>query len=94
MANKGSFTPGDPRAGRPPGRQNERTIQVKDICRRLLLDPGYQQALQKRLNEGKAGSLEPILWQYAFGAPPVYVSSPLTDMLEELGANGGEPLMP
>jgi hypothetical protein len=88
------FEPGDPRAGRKPGSVNKRTVQVRDICRRLLLDPGYQEALQKRLREGKAGSLEPTLWQYAFGAPPIYVSSPLTDMLEELAENGGEPLMP
>jgi hypothetical protein len=75
------FEPGDPRAGRPRGRANNRTVEVRDLCRRLLTDPGYLEALKERLKTGKAGALEPILWQYAFGSPPVYVQP---ESLEEL----------
>jgi hypothetical protein len=84
MANKGSFRPGDPRAGRPHGAVNERTRTVRELCRELVADSAYQAALKQRLIEGKAGPMEAIVWQYAFGTPPAYQVDTMAEMLETL----------
>jgi len=34
----------------------------------------YRTNLKKRLREGKAGALEPVLWAYAYGKPRETVS--------------------
>jgi hypothetical protein len=91
MANKGSFKPGDPRAGRPPGRQNNAKKEARQLAHELVSNDAYVDALRERLIAGKAGDLEKVLWQYAYGAPPIYAPSPMDDFLEELAGNGGEP---
>jgi hypothetical protein len=65
---------GDRRAGRKPGSLNQRTLKVRELCRQLIDDPEYQAKLRERLIEGKAGAMEPLIWQHAFGTPPLHVS--------------------
>ena len=89
MANKGSFRPGDPRAGRPPGRQNNVKREVRLLARELVSNPEYLAALRQRLINGKAGDLEKTLWVYAYGEPPKYAPSPLDDVLGDVLFNGG-----
>ena len=93
MANKGSFKLGDPRAGRPPGRQNNVKKEARQLCLELVTNEAYVAALRQRLIDGKAGDLEKVIWQYAYGEPPKYAPSPLDDFLDNLGSNGGDPLM-
>jgi hypothetical protein len=83
---------GDPRAGRPPGRANNVTLQIRAMCRALLNDPEYQASLKKRLIDGKLGAMEVELWNRAYGPPPRNPLDPLGEMLEELSWNGGEPI--
>ena len=64
------FTLGDPRAGRKPGSENKTTKEARLIARELVSDPTYLQNLRKRLQEGQAGTLEEVLWRYAYGPPP------------------------
>lgn len=69
-ATRGSFTPGDPRAGRPRGVPNKTTRQVREIAQRLVEDPKYVASLVRRLGAGKiAPAVEVMLWHYAYGKP-------------------------
>jgi hypothetical protein len=88
MANKGSFTPGDPRAGRPQGSQNKTGRDARAMAQRLVCDPEYVEGLRVRLIAGKLGALEQVLWAYAFGPPPERPISILSDALEELPLPG------
>lgn len=63
------FVKGDSRAGRPKGRQNETTVEVRDVAHKLISSPEYVAALNKRLEKGSAGAVEPLLWHYAYGKP-------------------------
>jgi hypothetical protein len=84
MANKGQFTPGDPRAGRKVGATNLTGREARQFAQRLLTDPAYEASLRERLLSGKLGDLEKVLWHYAFGAPPAHPVSHLDDFLERL----------
>ena len=84
MANKGSFTPGDPRAGRPPGATNKTSRDARALAQSLVSDPAYLDKLKQRLIDGKAGDLEKVLWQYAYGAPPQHPVTIMDDFLEGL----------
>jgi hypothetical protein len=68
-ATPGSFKPGDPRAGRPPGRVNRTTQEIRDLAQRLLTDRHYVAKLKERLNAGTAGRIEELLYFYAWGKP-------------------------
>jgi hypothetical protein len=93
MAGKGKpFVNGDPRAGRPPGRANNITLEIRQFCRALLNDPEYQSSLKKRLIEGKLGNMEAELWHYAFGPPPTHPLDPLGEMLEKLSWKNSDPI--
>jgi len=59
---------GNPR-GRTPGTLTRKTIEVRDICNRLIDDADYLAALRKRLIDGSAGSVEILIWHYAKGKP-------------------------
>ena len=66
-----SFRPGqsgNPR-GRTPGTVIKRTIEVRDLCNRLVDDPKYRASLRRRLLAGTAGAMEVLLWHYAYGKP-------------------------
>jgi len=56
--------------GRRKGTPNKATLEVKEVCGRLIDDPVYQQRLSRRL---RAGTLSPavecMLWHYAKGKP-------------------------
>jgi hypothetical protein len=84
MANKGSFQPGDPRAGRPQGSPNKTGRDARELAQRLVTDEAYVNGLRERLIAGKLGALEQVLWAYAFGPPPEHPVSALNDALSEL----------
>ena len=58
-----------PGPGRPKGAENQKTKEAREIARKLATDKTYQANLLKRLIDGTAGSMEPVLWHYAFGKP-------------------------
>ena len=74
---------GNPR-GRRPGTQNKRTIEVRELCTRLLAHPDYLPSLQKRLIAGVAGPMEAVVWAYAFGRPPDRVERGVPGAFAEL----------
>jgi hypothetical protein len=84
MDEKGRFTKGDPRAGRPPGTPNRTSRDARELAQRLLTDAEYLDSLRLRLVEGKLGALEIELWKYAYGPPPAHPISHLDDFLEAL----------
>ncbi len=61
--------PGRPGPGRPKGSPNKRTGEARELARKFATDPVYQQRLLQRLRAGKAGSMEPVPWYYAYGKP-------------------------
>lgn len=63
------FAPGDPRAGRKPGAVNKATREIREAAKKLLEDVEYVAALQRRLKDGTAGAVEPLLYHYAYGKP-------------------------
>ena len=67
--------------GRPKGRPNKVTLEVRESAMRLVTDPAYVASLKVRLEEGKAGAMEPTLWHYAYGKPK--------ETIEHSGPNGG-----
>lgn len=65
MANKGSFVPGDPRAGRPKGTPNKTGRDARLLAQSLVTDPEYLEKLKQRLIDGKLGqtaSKFPLRW--------------------------------
>ena len=64
------FQKGDPRAGRPKGRKNNATLEVKELARRMVENEAYQRRLQARMVKGKIPpAVETMLWYYAYGKP-------------------------
>jgi len=61
--------PARPGPGRPKGAENKRTKEARELARKFATDKIYQTNLLKRLRAGEAGSMEPVLWYYAFGKP-------------------------
>jgi hypothetical protein len=55
--------------GRQPGSRNKATHGIQEIARGFVDDPAYRAALKVRLENGTAGTLEGILWAYAYGRP-------------------------
>ncbi len=76
--------------GRRKGTPNQTTAEGRELARRLVFDAEYQKRLRQRLIAGEGGSLEPLLWQYAFGRPgaPTFPESDdtLAAMLERIDA--------
>lgn len=69
--NSTSFRPGqsgNPR-GRTPGTQIKRTLEVREVCNRLIDDIEYRENLRRRLLAGSAGAMEVLVWHYAKGKP-------------------------
>jgi hypothetical protein len=84
MANKGSFTPGDPRAGRPKGTPNKTSRDARLLAQALVSDPEYVATLKQRLINGKLGDLEKVLWAYAYGPPPAHPITIMDELFETL----------
>ena len=69
------FVKGDPRAGRPKGRQNDLTVEVREAAQRIVQDPDYLKELAVRLKAGRAPAVEILLWHYAYGRPKEQVQT-------------------
>lgn len=54
--------------GRPKG-PNKATKEIRSIAKRLVEDELYQRNLLERLRAGTAGSVEVLLYHYAYGKP-------------------------
>ena len=67
MAKTAGLKRGGP--GRPKGVQNRVTVEAREYATRLVTDPAYISGLERRLIEGTAGSMEPLLWAFAYGKP-------------------------
>ena len=66
-----SFRPGqsgNPR-GRTPGTLTRKTVEVREVCNKLVDDAEYCAALRQRMIAGTAGAVEGLLWMYAYGKP-------------------------
>jgi hypothetical protein len=86
---KTSFKPGHRGAGgRPRGALNRTTIEIRALARGLVEDPAYLAALRRRLAAGKAGSLEPMLFAYAYGRPTERPAGP-AEASRQVPTNGG-----
>ena len=72
--------------GRQKGSLNRATIEIKEASRALLEDPLYVAALQARLHAGTAGSVEPLLYHYAYGKPKETIehTSPMRPVVVDL----------
>lgn len=70
MPGKGRpFTKGDPRAGRPKGRQNKATEEQKVFLRGILESDEYRQSFRARVVSGDAPHLETLMHHYVMGKP-------------------------
>ena len=70
------FQPGHRKVGgRIKGTPNKATVEARELARNLL-GTKYQERLKQRLLAGEAGSMEALLWLYAFGRP-------LTEMMAD-----------
>ena len=70
MARGIPFTKGHRKVGgRKKGVPNAVKGEVRALTRLLLSDDDYLENLTQRLRDGKAGPVEPLLWQYAYGKP-------------------------
>lgn len=68
--------------GRQKGTPNKATVEVRDLCQRLLADPEYQRTFKQRLLSGDlAPGMEQTVWHYAYGKPK--------DTVELQGEHGG-----
>lgn len=60
-----------PGSGRKRGTVNKATEQVREMARRIVDDPQYQETLLSRARFGELSPLmERVLWEYAYGRPP------------------------
>jgi hypothetical protein len=55
--------------GRPKGSRNKTSTEVADFCRNMIESREYRASLKRRLLDGKAPHMEPILFYYAYGKP-------------------------
>lgn len=53
--------------GRPKGRKDIATPEVKNVARNILEDPTYRETLLERARTGRLGALEVVLWNMAYG---------------------------
>lgn len=55
--------------GRPKGRPNKATFEIKEFARAFLESDEYQESLKRRILAGGASHMETILHHYAYGKP-------------------------
>jgi len=65
--------------GRRAGVPNKTTAAMRACAAELIADPAYQESLRQRLLKGRAGRIEPLLWQYACGRPAGNSTGPESD---------------
>ena len=70
---------GGRRKGTPNKRTAEQRAEVGVIARHLVDDPAYRATVADRMIKGTAGSLEVLLWHYAYGKPVEMVIGPGPD---------------
>jgi hypothetical protein len=58
-----------PGPGRPKGSRSKTKLEIAAVARQLIESREYKSSLKKRLIEGKAPHMEPILFYYAYGKP-------------------------
>jgi hypothetical protein len=65
-----AFQRGHPKlGGRRRGVSNKTTAEMRAWAAELITDLAYRESLRRRLLKGRAGRIEPLLWQYACGRP-------------------------
>jgi hypothetical protein len=65
------FQTGHKRGGRPPGRLNKKTLEIRAFAESVVGSEAYRKNLQARLSAGTlAPALEAMLYHYAYGKPP------------------------
>lgn len=70
---------GTPGPGRPKGRLNDATLEVRIAARALVEDPEYRENLRSRLVAGELPPpVECMLWHYAYGKPKETVAVEVT----------------
>jgi|SRR5688500_16914426 hypothetical protein len=79
----GTFLPGDPRAGRPKGKPNKTTREIRQLAQELLTNRDYLESLKERLQTGTAGRIEELLYFYAWGKPKEEIILPQDQEAEE-----------
>jgi hypothetical protein len=55
--------------GRPRGAKNRITRELREFMRRVLTNPDYLNALEARIQAGKATELERFFWAHLAGTP-------------------------
>jgi hypothetical protein len=55
--------------GRRKGTLNKITQDIRGLAQRMISDPAYVIALNKRMRKGTAGAIELLIWHYAYGKP-------------------------
>jgi hypothetical protein len=78
-------TSGNP-SGRPKGRLNRTTIEIREVATRMLTDARYLRNLRRRLHDGTAGQVETLLFKFAYGEPPAAQSYTVEEVSEFLSA--------
>jgi hypothetical protein len=77
--------------GRPKGRPNNSTIQVKQFCASILDDPAYQLGVRQRALRGQlAPAIEALLWHYRWGKPKEEAQVQGTLVVRWQGEDSGE----
>jgi hypothetical protein len=89
------FEKGDRRAGRPKGRLNETTIEVRQLARELIEDSEYRANLRARLITGECSPpVETMLWHYAYGKPKESIELTGKDAVTNIFIRGVMPIPP
>src|SRR5262245_20337139 len=77
-------------SGKAKGTRNHATTEIRTFARSVFENPQYRANLKKRLIEGTAGPMEPLILYYGFGRPVNRIAQ--TDPTGEQAACSPEPL--
>ena len=72
---------GTRRGGRPKGKLNKATIEIKAFADSIIDEPGYRENLRDRIWAGKADHMETLLHHYRSGKPKLQVDIGVSDSL-------------
>jgi hypothetical protein len=65
------------KVGGPKGALNRATLEIRALARSLVEDPAYLAALRRRFVAGKAGPMEVLLFNHAYGRPSERPADPM-----------------